>query len=86
MIEIFILSLIQGITEFLPISSSSHLIIISNYSNFENQSLVDRCKFTYWFFLAVLTYFYKDIINFIKIKNFFLKFNFFYTVMLLGFF
>ena len=27
-IEIFILSLIQGITEFLPISSSSHLILV----------------------------------------------------------
>ena len=31
MIVIFFLSLIQGITEFLPISSSSHLIIISEY-------------------------------------------------------
>ena len=39
MIEIFLLSLVQGITEFLPISSSSHLIIFSNYTNFENQSL-----------------------------------------------
>ena len=33
MIEIFILSLVQGITEFLPISSSSHLILISKYFN-----------------------------------------------------
>ena len=39
MIEIFILSLVQGITEFLPISSSSHLILMSNYLEFENQSL-----------------------------------------------
>ena len=39
MIEIFILSLIQGITEFLPISSSSHLIIISEYMRFENHKL-----------------------------------------------
>ena len=31
MIEIIALSLIQGITEFLPISSSSHLIIVSEY-------------------------------------------------------
>ena len=38
MIEIFFLSLLQGITEFLPISSSSHLIIFSQYANFENQS------------------------------------------------
>ena len=40
-IEIFILSLIQGITEFLPISSSSHLILISKYFNFKNQSLIN---------------------------------------------
>ena len=35
-IEIFILSLIQGITEFLPVSSSSHLVLVSKYLNFEN--------------------------------------------------
>ena len=40
MIEIFILSSIQGVTEFLPISSSSHLILISNFINFQMQSLV----------------------------------------------
>ena len=33
MIEIFILSLIQGLTEFIPISSSSHLILISDYGH-----------------------------------------------------
>ena len=31
MIEILILSIIQGVTEFLPVSSSSHLILISDY-------------------------------------------------------
>ena len=40
MIEIFFLSVIQGITEFLPISSSSHLILISEFLNFKNQNLV----------------------------------------------
>ena len=39
MIEIFILSIVQGITEFLPVSSSSHLIVISKYFNFSNQNL-----------------------------------------------
>ena len=36
MTEIIVLSLIQGITEFLPVSSSSHLIIISEYLEFNN--------------------------------------------------
>ncbi len=73
MIEIFLLSLIQGITEFLPISSSSHLIIFSNFTNFENQSLAIDVSLHVGSFLAVLTYFTKDIVNFIKNKVLFLK-------------
>ena len=73
MIEIFILSLIQGVTEFLPISSSSHLIIFSNYTNFEDQSLSIDVSLHIGSFLAVITYFHKDIINFIKNKKIFFK-------------
>ena len=71
--EIFLLSLIQGITEFLPISSSSHLIIFSNYTNFENQNLSIDISLHIGSFLAVITYFHKDIIDFIKNKDLFLK-------------
>ena len=71
--EIILLSLIQGITEFLPISSSSHLIIFSNFTNFENQSLAIDVSLHVGSFLAVLTYFTKDIVNFIKNKVLFLK-------------
>ena len=39
MLEIIVLSFIQGVTEFIPVSSSSHLIIISSYFNFQNQNL-----------------------------------------------
>ena len=73
MIEIFLLSLIQGITEFLPISSSSHLIIFSHYTNFENQSLSIDISLHIGSFLAVITYFHKDLINFIKNKDLFFK-------------
>ena len=34
MLEILILSLVQGVTEFLPISSSSHIILFSKFMNF----------------------------------------------------
>jgi undecaprenyl-diphosphatase len=74
MIEIFILSLIQGITEFLPISSSSHLIIFSNYTNYEYQGLLVDVSLHIGSFLAVITYFYKDLINFLKNKDILLKF------------
>ena len=74
MIEIFILSLIQGITEFLPVSSSSHLILISEYLDFDNQSLSIDVSLHIGSFIAVLFYFNKDILNLLKIKLFFLKF------------
>ena len=87
MIEIFILSLIQGITEFLPVRSSSHLIIISKYLNFENKSLSIDVSLHIGSFLAVLFYFYKDIISFLKEKIFFLKILISsIPVMIIGFF
>ena len=73
MIEVLILSLIQGITEFLPVSSSSHLIIFSNFINFDNRSLSIDVSLHIGSFLAVITFFYKDILDFIKNKNLFLK-------------
>mgnify|MGYP001418777840 FL=1 len=73
MIEVLILAIIQGITEFLPISSSSHLILISNYINFNNQNLSIDVSLHIGSFLAVITYFFKDIINFFKNKKLFYK-------------
>tara|TARA_B100000886_G_C20390116_1_gene477861 strand:- start:61 stop:819 length:759 start_codon:yes stop_codon:yes gene_type:complete len=73
MIEIFILSLIQGITEFLPVSSSSHLIIFSKFIDFSEQSLSIDLSLHIGSFIAVLVYFNKDIINFIKNKKLFFK-------------
>ena len=72
MIEIFILSLIQVVTEFLPISSSSHLIIASNYLNLEKNLSID-VSLHIGSFLAVLVYFYKDILNFYANKVLFFK-------------
>ena len=64
MLEVFILSLVQGITEFLPISSSSHLIIITKFLKLSIGSLLTDVSLHIGSFLAVLTYFHKDLINF----------------------
>ena len=38
-VETLILSIIQGISEFIPVSSSAHLLIISRLSNFNVSKL-----------------------------------------------
>ena len=73
MIEIIILSLIQGITEFLPISSSSHLIIISEYLEFNKRNLEIDVSLHIGSFLAVIVFFRKEIFNFVQNKDLFLK-------------
>ena len=87
MIEIFILSLIQGITEFIPISSSSHLILISEFINYKNQSLSIDVSLHIGSFIAVVVYFYKDLINFIDNKILFFKILISsFPVMIIGYF
>ena len=73
MIEIFILSIIQGVTEFLPISSSSHLILISKYFSFNNQNLYIDVSCHIGSFFAVLIYFRNDIFDFFNNKILFTK-------------
>ena len=73
MLEIILLSITQGLTEFLPISSSAHLILISNYINFNNQNLTLDISLHLGSLLAVIIFFKKDIINFIENKSLFFK-------------
>ena len=87
MFEILILSFIQGVTEFLPVSSSSHLILVSEYLRFNEQSLSIDVSLHIGSFLAVLLYFYRDILNFFKNRFLFLKiFISSLPVMVIGFF
>ena len=73
MAEIIFLSIIQGVTEFLPISSSAHLLLISNYFNFDNQSLTLDISLHFGSLLAIVFYFRKDLLNFVDNKILFLK-------------
>ena len=73
MFEIFILSLIQGISEFIPVSSSSHLILFSNYIDFENQGLSIDVSLHIGSFLAVIVFFNKEILSFFKNRDLFYK-------------
>jgi len=69
MIEIFILSFVQGITEFIPVSSSSHLIIISKFLNFTYNNLLVDVSLHIGSFLAIIFYFKNDFHILIKNKK-----------------
>ena len=62
-IEIVILSLIQGISEFLPISSSAHLIVISSLYEFKSSSLLIDVGLHFGSLLAILFFFKKELFD-----------------------
>ena len=72
MVEIFILSFVQGVTEFLPISSSSHIILFSKFMNFISEDLILNVSLHIGSFLAVLVFFRKEILNFFVYRKIFI--------------
>jgi len=72
-IEIFILSLIQGISEFLPVSSSAHLVLFSEYYGFNNQNLLIDISLHLGSLIAIIFYFRRDLFNFVQNKSFLIK-------------
>ena len=62
-IEILILSAIQGISEFLPISSSAHLILVSNFYDLKTSSLLIDISLHLGSLFAIIFYFRKDLFN-----------------------
>ena len=65
-IEVLILSAIQGISEFLPISSSAHLILVSSLYEFKSSSLLIDISLHLGSLFAIIYYFKKDLLD---IKN-----------------
>jgi len=62
-LEILVLSLVQGISEFLPISSSAHLIVVSNFYNFKSNSLMIDISLHLGSLLAIIFYFRKELFD-----------------------
>jgi len=62
-IEILILSAVQGISEFLPISSSAHLILVSNLYNLKSSSLLIDISLHLGSLLAIIFFFRKDLLD-----------------------
>ena len=66
LIQIIVLSLIQGLTEFLPVSSSAHLILGSKVFDWPDQGLVFDVATHLGTLLAVVVYFRHDLWNMIR--------------------
>lgn len=60
-VQILVLAIVQGVTEFLPISSSAHLILVPNLTGWNDQGLVLDVAMHIGTLLAVMLYFRHDV-------------------------
>ncbi len=60
-LKIVLLALVQGLTEFFPVSSSGHLLVFQKLLNFTTLPLVFDIFFHLGTLLAVVVYFFKDL-------------------------
>ena len=92
-LQILVLSIIQGLTEFLPISSSAHLIITSSIFDWETQSITVDIFAHGGSLFAVIIYFRSDLAEALRDYNFFSGDSFLnklffasFPILILGFF
>lgn len=64
--QIIVLALIQGITEFLPISSSGHLILVPALTGWPDQGVVTDMVTNLGTLAAVIIYFWRDVVNMLR--------------------
>src|SRR4029079_17101097 len=64
-IEAIVLGLVQGLTEFIPISSTAHLEIVPVLLGWGDPGAAASAVIKFWTLLAALIYFAKDIIRLI---------------------
>lgn len=59
--HLFLIAIIQGITEFLPVSSSGHLILLPNLTGMADQGLAIDVAVHVGTLFAVILYFHRDV-------------------------
>lgn len=65
-LQAIILGLVQGITEFLPISSSGHLVMLPQFFGWEDQGVVFDAFLHGATLVALLIVFWKDLVRIVK--------------------
>ena len=61
--QIIVLAIVQGITEFLPISSSGHLILVPALTGWPDQGLATDVMVHVGSLFAILVYFWRDVLR-----------------------
>ena len=67
LLQAFVLGLIQGLTEFLPVSSSGHLIIVPYLVHWETQPIYFDVALHWGTLIAVGSYFWKDWMEMVQV-------------------
>ncbi len=65
-LQIIVLALIQGITEFLPISSSGHLILVPAITGWPDQGVLTDMVTNVGSLTAVIIYFWRDVLGMMR--------------------
>ncbi|KPA10555.1 undecaprenyl-diphosphatase, partial [Candidatus Magnetomorum sp. HK-1] len=61
-----LLGVVQGLTEFLPVSSSGHLVLLQHFAGIDEPAILFDICLHVGTLMAVLLIFYKDILAMIK--------------------
>ncbi len=64
--QALIMGLVQGVTEFLPVSSSAHLVLIPWFFKWEDPGLAYNVALHWGTLIAVVSYFRKDLVQLSK--------------------
>lgn len=68
-IEIIILGIVQGLTEFLPVSSSGHLLLLQEIFGLTENTLFVTIILHLGTLVAVVIYYFKDLVSLLKPEN-----------------
>jgi undecaprenyl-diphosphatase len=66
LLQIIVLAVVQGVSEFLPISSSGHLLLVPAVTGWPDQGVLTDVMIHMGSFLAVVVYFWRDCVTLTK--------------------